>query len=165
MGSLVTYSITLLTPKNARRMINWLYDPPYDYYDLAPDHLPGLLNPDYRYHQVLSRSGEMFGYCCFGEDARVPGGVYSEGEPRVLDIGLGLKPELTGQDLGKDFVTAVLNFARNTYRPEVYRVTVADFNQRSLKTFQRLGFSIRDQFTRDFGEVIFTQLERSVKKE
>lgn len=161
----MSYSISPLTPENARRMINWHYDPPYDYYDLAPDHLLGLLNPDYRYHQVLSRSGEMFGYCCFGEDARVPGGVYSEGEPRVLDIGLGLKPEHTGQGSGKDFMTAVLSFVRDTYRPEVYRVTVADFNQRSLKTFQSLGFSICDHFTRDLAEVKFTQLERSIKKE
>ncbi len=146
-------------------MINWHYDPPYNYYDLAPEYFPGLLNLDYRYHHVLNQSGELDGFCCFGEDARVPGGVYSEGEPRVLDIGVGLKPELTDQGLGKDFVAAVLNYARDTYQSEIFRVTIADFNQRSLKTFQSLRFSIRDHFTRDLGEVKFTQLERSVKKE
>jgi RimJ/RimL family protein N-acetyltransferase len=161
----MSYSISPLTPENARRMINWQYDPPYDFYDLAQEHLPGLLNPDYRYHQVLNRPGELAGFCCFGEDARVPGGGYSEGEPRVLDIGLGLKPELTGRGLGKDFVAAVLNYARDNYQPEIYRVTIADFNQRSQKTFQSLGFNICDHFTRDPVEVKFTQLERSVIKE
>jgi len=161
----VTYSISPLTQENAQRMINWHYDPPYDYYDLAPEHIPGLLNPDYHYHQVLNQSGELDGFCCFGEDARVLGGVYSEREPRVLDIGVGLKPELTGQGFGKDFGAAVLNYARDTYQPEIYRVTIADFNQRSLKTFQSLGFSIRDNFTRELTEVKFIQLERPVKKE
>lgn len=161
----MSYSISSLTPENAKRMINWNYDPPYDLYDLAPEHLPRLLNPDYRYHQVLNLSGELDGFCCFGEDARVPGGGYSEGEPKVLDIGVGLKPELTGQGLGNDFVGAVLNFAEDIYQPEIYRVTVADFNQRSLKTFQSFGFSICGHFTRDLVEVKYTQLERPVKKE
>lgn len=161
----MSYSISPLPPENARRMIYWHYDPPYDLYDLAPEHLPGLLNPAYRYHQVLDRSGELTGFCCFGEDARVPGGEYNKGEPGVLDIGVGLKPELTGQGLGNDFVRAVLNFAENTYQPENFRVTVANFNQRSLKTFQSLGFSITHHFTRELVEVNFTQLERPVYEE
>ena len=156
------YTINPLTQKNAKIIVGWQYDPPYDLYDMEPKHLVGLLNPDYRYHQVLDRSGELAGYCCFGEDARVPGGIYDEGEPKVLDIGVGLKPQLTGQGLGKEFVSAILFYAGNTFQPPIYRVTVADFNQRSLKTFLSLGFEITEQFTRELVNVNFTQLEKKV---
>lgn len=156
----MSYSISPLTQENAWKIIHWRYDPPYDLYDLAPEHLPGLLNPDLRYHQVLDQSGEPIGFCCFGEDARVPGGEYGMGEPGVLDIGVGLKPELTGKGLGKDFVGAVLDFARDTYQPEIYRVTVAEFNQRSQKTFLDLGFSVCSCFTGELVDRKYTQLER-----
>ena len=161
----MSYSLSPLTPDNAQYMISWRYDSPYDRYDLSPDHISGLLNPGYRYHQVQDQSGELIGFCCFGEDARVPGGEYDEGEPAVLDIGAGMRPDLTGQGLGKRFIEAVLNFAKDTYHPEVYRVTIADFNQRSLKTFQNLGFIIRGQFSRSLSDVQFTQLERHVDED
>ena len=159
------YFISPLSPEYARCLIEWRYDPPYDLYDLGPEHLSGLLNPDYRYHQILDDQGQLTGFCCFGEDARVPGGKYGVGEPEVLDLGVGLKPELTGRGQGIDFVEAVLNFADDTFQPDFFRVTVADFNQRSMRTFLNLGFSIRHQFTREFVDLKFTQLDRPVEKE
>lgn len=157
----MSYSISPLTPENAQKIIDWRYGPPYDLYNMAPEHLPGLLNSDLRYHQVLDQYGELVGFCCFGEDARVPGGEYDRGEPGVIDIGVGLKPELTGKGLGKDFVEAVLDFAQVTHQPEIYRVTVAEFNQRSLNTFLGLGFCVSSCFTRELADLKFTQLEKN----
>jgi len=120
-----------------------------------------LFIPKYRYHQVLDETGDLIGYCCFGEDARVAGGDYSRGEPEVLDVGIGLRPDLVGQGLGQGFVTAILEYARKTFQPVVFRVTVADFNLRSLKTFQKLGFRTTNQFDRNPDSMSFTELERS----
>lgn len=162
---MTAYSISPLTPSNALEILTWRYQPPYDIYDPIPSDLDCFLNPNYRYHQVLDQRGQLVGYCCYGEDARVPGGDYSRGEPEVLDVGIGLKPELTGQGLGKGFVGAVLEFARQAFHPAYFRVTVADFNQRSRKTFQNLGFSAGIQFTRELAELPFTQFERPAGKD
>ncbi len=159
------YSIKPLTPENAQQIINWKYDPPYDLYDLDQEHISGLLYPAYRYHQVLDELGVLIGSCCFGDDARVPGGYYPVGEPKILDVGVGLKPDLTGLGRGNGFVSAVLNFADETFQPEIFRVTVANFNQRSMRTFLNLGFIICHQFTRELVDINFTQLELPVTKE
>lgn len=158
------YHILHMTRVQAEKIITWSYPSPYDLYNLAPEDLPGLLNPAYRYHCLLDQTGELVGYCCYGIDAQVPGGKYSPGEPDVLDIGVGLRPDLTGQGRGRAFVTAILNYAQNTYQPVVFRVTVADFNQRSMKTFQRLGFEVKAQFVRHPYSLPFTQLERKTNE-
>jgi RimJ/RimL family protein N-acetyltransferase len=154
------YQILPLTREQAEKILTWKYQPPYGVYDLDGEDLNELLNPDFRYHQVLNAEGELVGYCCYGFDAQVPGGDYSCGEPQVLDVGVGLRPDLTGQGQGRSFVSAVLNYAWSVYRPEIFRVTVADFNQRSINTFRNLGFEITHHFNRELGQLPFTQLER-----
>ncbi|MDQ2672203.1 MAG: GNAT family N-acetyltransferase, partial [Actinomycetota bacterium] len=72
---------------------------------------------------------------CFGEDAQVASGkrfgLY-EAEP-ALDVGLGMRPDLTGRGLGEEFVYAGLRFARETYSPPAFRLTVAAFNRRAIR--------------------------------
>jgi [ribosomal protein S18]-alanine N-acetyltransferase len=158
------YTISPLTAENAWEITTWSYDPPYDLYDLAPEHLSGLLTPEYRYHQVTDQSGSLVGYCCFGLDAQVPGGDYRQSEPEVLDIGVGLKPSYTGRGYGVGFVRSVLGYAAVIYHPAIFRATVAGFNHRSLRTFQNLGFEIKERFIRELVEIEFFQLERQVKE-
>ena len=122
------YAISHLSPEHARQITTWRYDPPYDLYDLSLVHLSDLLTPAYRYHQVLDQEKVLIGFCCYGEDAQVPGGTYDQGQPTIFDIGVGLRPDLTGKKLGKGFVAAVLAYAKKTYYPEIFRVTVATFN-------------------------------------
>jgi RimJ/RimL family protein N-acetyltransferase len=112
----------------------------------------------------MDKNSLLVGYCCFGEDAQVPGGDYHQGEPGILDIGIGLKPDLTGKGLGFDFVKEILEFAVRSYQPDEFRVTVAAFNQRSLNLFIRLGFRKTYSFTRDLISVDFVQLECPVKE-
>lgn len=158
------YSLAPISPDFAQQISTWTYDSFYDLYDFSGDHLPGIVKPEYRYHVVLDENTELVGFCCFGEDARVPGGDYLGGEPQVLDLGVGLRPDLTGQGFGQDFVREVLAFASRTYQPDSFRVTVASFNQRSLKTFQALGFIETHTFTRDQVEIEFIQLESPIKR-
>ena len=154
------YHILPTTKEQAEKIITWRYQPPYGVYDLDPADLKVLINPEYRYHCLLNPAEELVGYCCYGIDAQVPGGDYSCGEPQVLDVGVGLHPDLTGQGRGEVFVTAVLKYARRAYNPDRFRVTVADFNQRSMKTFQKLGFEVKVHFLRHPDSLPFTQLER-----
>jgi len=161
----VLYSISPLSEENAREITTWRYDPPFDLYDLSPQHLSGFKNPEYYYHQILNEKGDLVGYCCYGLDAQVPGGVYLINLPEVLDIGVGMMPNLTGAGRGHKFVSAILEYARERFHPDRFRVTIADFNLRSLKTFQSLGFKIQGSFVREMVDIHFFQLEKSVKEE
>jgi [ribosomal protein S18]-alanine N-acetyltransferase len=154
------YLLSPIKREVAGEIIGWHYDPPYNVYDLATDDLEALLNPVYRYHQVVDRAGNLVGYCCYGEDARVPGGDYARVEPEILDVGVGLHPGLVGQGLGGGFVKAILAYALVNYQPEYFRVSIADFNQRSLNTFRSAGFAVTIHFNRELDGLPFTQLER-----
>lgn len=154
------YSVEPITPEFTREIITWTYDPPYERYDMSLDYLKGLLNPDYRYHVVFDGDQTLLGFCCFGEDARVPGGTYSIVEPDILDVGVGMHPEFTGQGFGRKFVGFILDFAFKIFHPESFRVTVAAFNQRSIKTFKSLGFIETHTFLNDRVKLEFIQLDR-----
>lgn len=159
------YIIRPLSEENAREIATWRYDQPYNLYDLSQENIQGLLDPEFRYHQVLDSGGKLIGYCCYGLDARVPGGEYRLVEPEVLDLGVGLKPSLTGKGLGVLFVQSVLDYGALTYQPQLFRATIAGFNQRSLRTFQNLGFKIQNSFIRELADTEFFQLDRLVKED
>jgi len=158
-------SISLLSEENAREITTWRYDSPFNLYDIAPQHLSGFINPEYYYHQVLNENGDLIGYCCYGLDAQVPGGEYLINMPEVLDIGVGMKPNLAGAGRGHEFVSAILKYASKRFHPARFRVTVADFNLRSLRTFRKHGFNESHHFIRELAEIPYTQLERELEEE
>ncbi len=132
---------------SAREIATWHYDPPYEMYNCLPDeveaHVKALLKPEYRYHTVWDSAGELIAFRCFGADARVPGGDYSAD---ALDMGGGLRPDLTGRGLGISIIEAALEFARRNFAPRAFRVTVAAFNERALRVCEKVGYRPVDSF-------------------
>jgi len=63
-------------------------------------------------------------------------------EDGQMAIGLGLKPELTGQGLGKEFTRACIEFGiqRLNYKGNNVKLMVASFNERAIKIYKKLGF-------------------------
>ena len=138
-----------LDGSHAREIIGWHYKPPYDLYDLssgdeADQIVEELLDPELAYHAILTPEGELVAFCCFGKDAQVPGGCYGK---QALDLGLGVRPDLTGQGQGATYVRAVLAFARLKYAPRRYRVTIAEFNLRAQRAWTKAGFRLVQRFT------------------
>ena len=117
-------------------------------YDENPASVASLLEPRYLYHSVYDEDGDLAGYFCFGDDARVPAGrrlgIYDR-EP-ALDVGLGMRPDLTGLGLGAEFVLAGLRFARDAYSPAAFRLTVAASNLRAVRVYERVGFEAVEAF-------------------
>lgn len=57
-----------------------------------------------------------------------------------MDIGLGMKPELTGKGLGKMFLQAGIAFAVKECKPKTFRLSVATFNTRAITLYKNIGF-------------------------
>lgn len=126
---------------------SWRYDPPYDLYNLEhppdADDIAYFLDFQNAFHIITDDNGTILAFCSFGADGQVPGGDYSA---PALDIGMGVRPDLTGQGNGVNFACAVSDFARQTYDPPALRVTIADFNRRARRVWEKTGFEFVTRF-------------------
>jgi len=137
----------------ARVVLGWVYPPPYEVYNENPalleEEVRALLEPRHHHHHhyyyILNEAGDLVAYCCFGRDAQVGGGDYSA---PALDLGLMVRPDLTGQGQGIRYAQAVIEFAERTFGQQQMRVTIAGFNQRARRVWQKAGFRQTQAFPR-----------------
>ncbi|NMG22412.1 GNAT family N-acetyltransferase [Brasilonema bromeliae] len=131
-------------------ILTWQYDEPYNFYNLdsgeISESVQQFLDPHNAYYTITNGHNDLIAYCCFGPDARVSGGDYSV---EAVDVGLGIRPNLTRRGLGLRVVDAVMNFAQNKFTPILFRVTVADFNKQALRICEKAGFQTAQRFQRD----------------
>lgn len=133
-----------MTEDIARTIASWRYEPPYTFYNPAPESLDEVLAEmlDGSFYAVLDEGGELTGFVAFGATAQIPGGhTYGAYRDEALDIGLGMRPDLTGRGLGRAFLAACITFAQERYSPPMLRLSVATFNQRAITVYERAGFT------------------------
>ena len=159
-GQAGPFSFRPIDEAGVRAIFAWRYPPPYDIYNLSAgrieEDLPVFLDPDNAYYCLYDEAGSLVAFCCFGPEARVPGGDYSAS---ALDVGLGVRPDLTGQGQGSVYAQAVLDFGAN-WTPAAFRVTVAEFNQRARRVWEKLGFRFVERFARSRDGMPFVILAR-----
>jgi [ribosomal protein S18]-alanine N-acetyltransferase len=161
-----SYVFTPMNDEEARAVVSWRYEAPYYFYDMAndPGGLEELLGPPERrrgYYAVLS-DGELVGFFSFGPGGQLPSFDYAD--DGSLDIGLGLRPDLTGKGLGLEFLLAGLEFGRRHFSPAGFRLAVAMFNGRAIRVYERAGFRRVTVFTHhtngaDYPFLLMTKVE------
>jgi [ribosomal protein S18]-alanine N-acetyltransferase len=127
------YLFRQMDDADARRISGWRYAPPYDFYDSTADpaDLAELLDPQSRrdvYFSALDGENRLVGFFQY------------EKSGEAVDVGLGLRPDLTGRGLGAEFVLAGLAFARERFSPQSFTLSVATFNGRAIAVYERVGF-------------------------
>jgi ribosomal-protein-alanine N-acetyltransferase len=128
----VTYALTPLSADQGAAMARWRYPGPWAVYDST-----GPIDPAEGFSAVVDGDGEVVGFACFGVEARVPG--FAE-TPGVLDVGVGMRPDLTGQGRGREFAQAVLDHGPAVTGLARLRAVVQDWNTRSRRLLENLGF-------------------------
>jgi len=129
-GGLLTRA---MTEADARAVAVWRYPAEYSFYDVDSDaaDLAELLDPaewGRRYFSVDDDGSELVGFFVF----KVSG--------RTAEIGLALRPDLTGIGLGESFVDTAVQFAAERFGVESFTLSVAAFNVRAIKVYERAGF-------------------------
>lgn len=121
-----------LTQEQAAEIGEWRYEFPYEWYDTAADprRIELFASPLRRegLRAVVDDAGELIGFFNF---------VVEEDEVR---IGLGIRPDLTGQGLAQPFIRAGLAYANEQWEPKRFRLWVAWWNERALRAYRRAGF-------------------------
>ncbi|MCA9936853.1 MAG: GNAT family N-acetyltransferase [Ardenticatenaceae bacterium] len=143
-------SIQPLTTNQICAMLQWQYDGPYALYNMQTNDEAGQIaffsDPANGYFAIVNEIGEFLGTCNYGADGRVPGGTYDDS---AIDIGISMRPDLTGKGNGHIYAAAVFNFARQHYPTLNLRVTIAEFNGRSQRVCEKHGFQITQRFVRE----------------
>jgi ribosomal-protein-alanine N-acetyltransferase len=147
-----------LRQEDAEAIAEWHYPEPYSFYDWTadPGDLRELLDPALRgeaYWAVRDGTDELVGYFSFKPK-----------DEQTVEIGLGLRPDLTGRGLGGSFLAAGLEFALTRFEPARFVLSVATFNERAIKVYERAGFSRERIYmhSTNGGEWEFLEMSRPV---
>lgn len=129
------YNIKLMNDHDARVIAKWEYEAPYDFYNIENDleDLEELLDSEARkdaYYSVFDEQNRLIGFFCFEEQIE------------TVEIGLGMRPDLTGKGAGEAFLKAGLSFAQKKFKEPHFSLAVATFNKRALKVYEHAGFEI-----------------------
>lgn len=148
-----------VTADDAHAIVAWRYSPPYDFYDFTTSDWAEIASPASGFVAVDASAewiaGEsqagfdvatkdhfaLVGYACFGRHAQVAGAHQAElygGD--ALDIGLGMRPDLTGQGRGAIFIDTLIAYTTERFQLSALRLVVAIFNHRAMSVYARAGF-------------------------
>lgn len=133
-------SIKEMNEHFASEILQWQYVAPYDFYnnELSGENVQEML--DNPYFAIFNNHSELIGYYCTGKAAQVPKGQgFGAYEEHCIDIGIGLKPNLTGQGLGTAFFSFIVQTVQEEYQLPL-RLTVALFNKRAIHLYEKFGF-------------------------
>ena len=124
--------VVALSDEHAAAIGGWQYEFPYEWYDTSSDprKVELFAHPQKResLRAAVDDDGELVGFFNFvreGDEVR---------------IGLGMRPDLTGQGLAQPFIQAGLDYASLEWRPKKFRLWVAAWNERALRAYRRAGF-------------------------
>lgn len=145
----MTPTVQPMTPAHVRELLAWQYEGPYAMYNAQEEDeetaVAFYLDPANGYFAIVDAQGGFLGFCSFGADARVPGGEYAQ---EALDIGMGMRPDLTGRGQGAVYAAAVFAYAQERYPAVRQRVTIAAFNKRAQRLCRGFGFAQTAAFAR-----------------
>ena len=160
------FAIRSFTQADADEIAGWRYPPPYNVYDLSED--PSMQS------EMLDES--RWGASWFAVDDAASDAlagflelVASESESGpgtqvAVEVGLGLRPDLTGRGIGAGFVHAALDFSCERWSPISFALDVFPWNERAIRCYERAGFERGEVYDRRFddgNEVTFLRMTRS----
>ena len=124
---------------------SWRYPGEYAFYDM---NWPELLM--IRLSVPLMRALNMGGCYAVDDSTGKLAGMftYYRRNEDELEIGLAMRPNLTGHGYGLAFVRAGMAFARIRFAPRRFSLTVATFNRRAQTVYERAGFVAQRAFSR-----------------
>ena len=139
----MVYKFNIMTQEQAEDIaFNWHYDGEYSFYDMEADRedLEEFVDKETRGNSMYSViiNNKLIGYLSFNKL-----------DDNTYDIGLGMRPDLTGKGEGLEFLKSGIEFAKSEFKPEKLTLSVATFNQRAIKVYRKIGFKKTSTFMQD----------------
>lgn len=146
------FTICPMTKTHAWEISSWRYDGIYSFYNRPSVNRPAS-DADFTIDDsfvLYDSNGTLVGYFHFGSDAQIPTLENYDYTCDYLDIGLGLRPELCGHGYGTQFTAYGIEFAKEHYGSKKFRLSVAAFNERAQKVYEKIGFKKTCEVTNSY---------------
>ncbi|MEJ5914051.1 DUF309 domain-containing protein [Pseudokineococcus sp. 1T1Z-3] len=143
-----------MTPDEAAGVVAWRYPPPHDRHEVpqaaAADLVRRSPGGDEGYEPVLDGEA-VVAFVCLGPEATVPGQPHraagATAEDGVLDVGLGVRPDLLGRGVGSAALHALLlALAASPSAPRTVRAVAREEDPRALALLARAGLRAHQRF-------------------
>ncbi|WP_346929064.1 GNAT family N-acetyltransferase [Clostridium sp.] len=126
------------TKSDVDDILTWKYDGIYSFYDNdiqkeKMEWIESFVDSDDNF-SIYNDNNKLVGNCSF---------YYIE---EFFCVGLQMRPELTGKGFGIEFAKSIIDFGREKYKLNYIDLTVAKFNDRAIKVYEKLGFKVIDEF-------------------
>lgn len=162
---IMRFTIRKFTETDAGAVASWRYPAPYDVYDVREDPSMGeeMRDPSRWGSSWFAAddadSGELAGFLeLVASESDSEAGMQVE-----VEVGLGLRPDLTGRGIGVEFVQAALGFSRERWSPRSFALDVFPWNERAIHAYEQAGFERGEIYDRRFesgDEVTFLRMMR-----
>lgn len=137
----------------------WKYPAPYDFYDATadPEDYAELVSEEARGDHFLAmmQKGVLVGYfCVFPTETG-------------LELGLGIKPSLTGQGNGRAFYQVIEAYLGDNYDAKMVELSVAAFNERAIHLYKKCGFVETERYLQatNGGHYPFIKMKKELRNE
>ncbi len=138
----MNYTFQPLTQEQAERIaFEWRYEGDYAFYNMDADEedLASFLDADERGDTTFAiLDDELIGFVTLQLES-----------VDAVSIGLGMRPDLTGNGNGYPFLNSILNWVEATFGTRTVRLAVATFNKRTIRLYESLGFIPQDTFMQE----------------
>ncbi|WP_291579723.1 GNAT family N-acetyltransferase [Clostridium sp. UBA6640] len=118
-------------------ILTWKYEGIYSFYDnsIQKEKIESIkrsIDSDNDF-SIYNEHNELVGNCSF---------YYIE---EFFCLGVQMRPELTGKGFGTEFVRSIINFGKKKYNLSYIDLTVAKFNKRAIRVYEKLGFKFIEE--------------------
>lgn len=128
-----------MTVGDAMRVGEWRYRDEWSVYDIeSPDVVLDEL--DLYWAVTDAADDSLVGFVCIGAAARVPG---LDADPSLIDVGVGMNPDLVGQGRGSEFGGGALEHLARRHPGRPLRAVIQAWNVRIGPHF-RCAWSVVD---------------------
>jgi len=129
------------TEKDAIDIATWKYEGEYSFYDNDKTEVKKQwvmnIHQEENAFVLYNEKNELIGNCSFDYDE----------EHKEYMLGLQMRPNLTGQGKGIEYVKSIIDFGKKKYKFNSLVLLVAKFNERAIKIYKKLDFNTIEEFT------------------
>lgn len=157
-----TYPIKLticpMRLEHAMNIAEWHYPGFYSFYDLRhyPEDIEEIFDESKwgtNLFSILDEKGELLGELVFQEDGD------------ELEIGIGLRPDLAGKGMGQTLLQLGMDFARNKFEFNIFKIGVWKLNGRAIKVYERAGFRSEGEFINNIQGIEYRFIRMTRRKD